>query len=308
MHIRKLLGMLASGTCYLSLTATAALAADKPVMTWMLIDLPPASMPVNGLPTTGVSDSPLLLLAEQWPEVEHRYVVVSPARAMATLVAGEQACFGTALYTPERERVAYFSLTHVAPPLQLVVRTDVIQKLPVDDSGRVLPAALFDRSDLRGIVQTKRSYSPVLDALLNLRDPKSGIGNATSTDGGFNILQMLMRDRADYTLEHDFVFGYQMKRYPQAFADKTLKSLPVAGTEPIHVGIACPHTEWGREAILKIDGLLSGIAGNPGYQDSMSRWLTADVQMRYKSLQTQFFKQRAKPTDPVRYTRWVWKP
>jgi uncharacterized protein (TIGR02285 family) len=304
--MRKLRNLI---SCFLGLSvllSAIAIADEAPIMNWMILDLPPASMPVSGLPTDGVSDVALKLIAKEWPEVDHRYVVVTTARAMETLKHGEQSCFGSALYTPERENVAYFSLTHVAPPLQVVVHKALASTLETDATGKILPATLFDRKDLRGIVMYQRSYPPVLDALLNIRltaieSRQSNITYASSADGGLNFLKMIMMRRADYTLEHNFVLGYQMKKHSTDFVADPLRSMEVAGTEPIYVGIACPHTDWGRRAILKIDAILAKIAMNPEYQDSMNRWLTPEVRKRYKLLQTKFFNNRKRLTESARY-------
>jgi len=281
-----------------------ARAADKPVMTWMVPELPPASMPVEGKLTDGFTDAIVKMVFREWPEVEHRVVTTPVSRAMALLAEGQPACFSTAIVNPERERFAYFSVTQLMPPMQLVVRTDVLKRLPRNEKGEVLPATLFDRADLRGLIVPKRSYSPLLDALLERRRASSGVSTAVAADSGGNILQMLNLGRADYTLEYDWALAYHRVRHPEFAKGVGLVAVPVAGTEPFVGGIACPHTEWGRTAIRKIDSILVKVSRSAEYRTAMHRWLTPEVIRRYQSEQADFYRQRAQPTDPVKYRPW----
>lgn len=284
--------------------ASVALADDKPVMTWMVLDLPPSSILVNDLPTDGATDIVLKLIADAWPEVEHRYLVVNTARAMANLGEGVPACFSGALITPERERIAYFSPTSLALPLHLVVRGDALAKIPRNAKGEVLAATLFDRSDLRGLMVPQRSYSPTVDALLHLRSASSGIRYVTAADNGANILKMLQRNRGDYTLEYDAFLAYQQSRNPELREGGGLYALPLAGSPaPAYGGIGCPRTAWGHDAIEKIDSLLTKLAPSPAYQNAMNRWLTPETIKRYQGAQAEFFRQRAKAGDAAKYPR-----
>ena len=296
---------LAALTLALLCSAAPTQAADRPTMTWLLLDLPPTSIIVDGKLTEGISDSTLKLIVQEWPEVDHKMVVVNGARGMAYLAEGFPACFVGIIITPEREKLAYFSQTHQAAPLQLIARADVAAKLAKNSKGEVLPATLFDRADLRGIVVPQRSYSPVLDALLSLRSPQSGIRNALAADSGANILKMLNLGRGDYTLEYDFVLAYQQKKNPELLQPPGLKSVPIAGTASPRVGIGCPHTEWGREAVMKIDAIMVKIAKHPDYLNSQNKWLTPDALKAFKKAQDEFFRVRAKPTDPKQYEPWL---
>lgn len=289
----------------LLLAAAPAWAADKPVMTWLLLDLPPTSIIVDGKLTDGISDTTLKLIMQEWPEADHRTLMVNGARGMAYLAEGFPACFAGIIMTPEREKLAYFTQTHQAAPLHLVARADIVGKIAKNSKGEVLPATLFDRSDLRGIVVPQRSYSPVLDALLNLRGAQSGVRNALAADSGANILKMLNLGRGDYTIEYDFVLAYQQKRNPELLQPPGLKSVPLAGTSSPKVGIGCPHTDWGREAVQKIDAIMVKISKHPDYLNSQSKWLTPDALKSFKKTQDEFFKLRAKPTDPSRYEPWL---
>ena len=278
-------------------------AQDKPVVTWMAADQPPASIPVNGQPTNGVLDVLWKLIVQQWPEVRHQYVVVPTARALVGLAEGREACVLGVVITPERERFAYFTETHTGLPLQVITRSEVVSKLPRNAQGEVLPGTLFDSRELRGLLVRNRSYSPHLDALLNQRGKQSAVNYATQAEGGANIFKMIALKRADYTLDYDFTLAYQLKREADFFRGvrNSLVSVPVAGTTLFSTGIACPRTPWGRQAIVKIDSIVASLATSKEYQESGNRWLTPQTVQRYRKEWETFFRNRERPTDPHKY-------
>ena len=280
----------------------AAQAQGRATLDWMVMDLPPSSIPVDGKITDGMVDVILKMIFAEMPEFEHRIVVTPIARTWATLSEGAPMCFTTALITPERERIAYTTLTQLIPPLQVVARAEVAAKLPLNDKGEVLPSTLFDRADLRGLVTPRRSYGATLDALLAMRPGKSGIQEVIASGSGSNILQMLSMERGDYTIEYDYVLKYQQSR--NAAIDKSLRVLSIAGAQPIPSGIACPHTEWGRKMVTRIDTILARISQRPEYQTAKHRWLSPETIKRYQKAEAEFFKRRAQPTDASKYPVW----
>ncbi|MBV8500110.1 MAG: TIGR02285 family protein [Paucibacter sp.] len=296
---------LAGLCCILGVSSECNGAAAEPkVAHWLMLDLPPGSIPINGHPTDGISDVALELIMGEMPEYTHKITVVNAARAMVFLAEGEPACFATAAYTPERSQIAYFSLTNVLPPLQIVIRADGVKKLPLNERGEVIAKALFERSDLHGVVIAQRSYSPTLDELLRHRGQHSGVVNVLAADSGANVLRMVMHGRADYTLEYEFIINYQARRYKELGGGKNLVTLPIAGAEPVLIGVACPHTAWGRDMIRRVDGILAKVSVSPRYRESVNRWLSAGGVQHHMILQDEFFAERADPAPASSYPEW----
>jgi uncharacterized protein (TIGR02285 family) len=283
----------------------AAAQGERPVLTWMVLDLPPGSKPVNGELTDGINDVMLKLVFAEIPEFRHQIMVVNTARAMSNLSEGVQACFGSAAYSEERERLAYFTLAYLVPPLQVVARSDIAARLPRNELGEVVPGTLFNSPDLRGLVVPQRSYSNALDELLVGRSTSSGLRNVLATDGGANILRMLKLGRGDYTLEYDFVVNHLLGRTPELRgAANEFTLLPMAGAQPFPVGMACPHTTWGRQMIERIDAALTRIASQPAYREALLHWMTPDSAKRFNRALTDFMIQRAKPASQGKYPTW----
>ena len=299
---RSLLLLLAG--LLLVLDVQAAPAAAKPPMNWLMLNLPPGSMPVEGRPTDGISDVALEMIMAAMPEYDHHVTVVNAARALVSLAEGAPACFASAALTPEREQLAYFTQTHLLPPLQIVVRADRARFLPLNGSGEVDARALFNSSKLQGVVVTQRSYTPALDELLRHRGPHSGVANALAADSGANVLRMLRMGRADYTIEYEFVLTYQARRYTDLGDPQQLITLPIAGADPVRIGVACPHTSWGREMILRVDAILTQASTHPRYRDSVNRWLSELGVQRHQRQQDEFFAQRTQLSPRARYPEW----
>jgi uncharacterized protein (TIGR02285 family) len=295
---KRMFGM---GAWTLVLALGCAHAAPLPVMNWTVTDLPPGSMPVEGKLTDGIYDAALKMIWEEWPQVQHQITVANAGRAVARLSDGQQTCFSGAVRTPERDKLGYYTATHLIPALKLVTTAAKAGRFPRNARGEVLPASTFGQTQLRGLVLAHRSYTPVIDALLGGSQAHEGVRTVVSADGGVNVLQMIVLDRADYTLSYDHSLKYQLSRAPELARAARLVALPVAGTEPVLTGIYCPRTPWGREAITRIDAILARVSQTPRYQEAIDRWLTAETLKSHRALEAAFYKRRAKPWEAGGY-------
>ncbi|UTH73782.1 TIGR02285 family protein [Chromobacterium sp. IIBBL 290-4] len=273
-----------------------AVEVDTKNITWVLSDWPPNFIVVNGLPTVGQNDVYLKLLMARWPEARHRFEVMSTARSILALQKGSQVCRPNLIPTPERERFAYFTLTHLQMPLRVIIRSDKAAMAPRDARGDVLLGKLIAQPALRGIAAAGRSYTAEIDKLL--AGPRNANvkmqPNLPSNEGLFKLLEL---GRADYTLDYEPNFNYRAEQVLQA----GLTNLPLAGSKLIPVGIACPRTPWGRQAIVKIDSLLAEAVKDPAYREAQTRWLSTATMSRYKAELDRFYRWRTHPAPPGEY-------
>lgn len=284
----------------LACSATAQAQTAPPAITWLLWDFPPSSIGVNGQFTDGYIYTVTKMLIDAWPEARHNLVGTSTDNAWAALKRGVDACYVSAIMTPERERTYYMSQSLLIAPHSLVARKEIADTLKKNAAGEVLPANLFDRTDLRGVVAQNRSYSLLLDTLLDRRAANSSITKVRQMQGTSNILLMLAAGRADYTIEYGTSYQYLVSTMPE-LAGNSLVVLPIAGGKPVPVGIACPRTEWGRATIQKADALLVKLASRPDYLDSLRRWQPTALQKSMLPQVNAFLRQRTKPSEPNKY-------
>lgn len=281
-------------------TAQSWAQAPKPTLSWLLWDFAPSTVSSNGQPTGGYMYSAIKMLTEAWPQAQHNFVLTTTDNAWASINRGVEACYVSAIITDERRRNYYMTQTTVIAPHSVVVRADVAAKLPKNAAGEVLPGQLFDRQDLRGVIAQNRSYSALLDALLNSRSTSSSVTKVKLLPGTNNILQMLASNRGDYTIEYAVNTLYQLSQTPQ-LAQGDFKVLPIAGQQPVPVGIACPRTEWGRATITAADALLSKVVTRPDYFDALKRWQPTEVQKYMAPHVRAFVKERTQASDPAKF-------
>ncbi|MCV2419615.1 TIGR02285 family protein [Paucibacter sp. DJ2R-2] len=284
---------------WLALLALLALAPGvvraQPVMSWALQDFAPIYMPVDGKPGDGINDALLKDIVREMPGMEHRYVVASAARIYALLDAGEPICFVGGLRTPEREQLYWLSDVKLAPPLQLIAHRRVLKQLPLDGAGRVRLPELLARPGLRGVLVSKRSYGVALDAQLAQRPAGATVSMLGSGSMGSNFYDMLRLDRADYTLDYDFMLLHRQRLDGHKHEDLVI--LPIQGNDlPVRVVAACPRTPWGLAAIQRIDHVLAGLARTAGLGLPDPRWTTPEVDRLYGPAMRAFNLTRRVPT------------
>ena len=275
----------------LLLLARPAGAADIDGITWLSADPPPSAESKFG---TGLAARMVAFMKLQWPELPHQILQANAKRSWQMLAQGEPVCHASALRTPEREKLAYFSNTQMSPPLQLIVRRDKLAQLPRNAAGEVDLARLLADPRLRGALVDGRSYGLFIDQLLAGRGLQKAVDHYAAADYGSKILPMLSVGRGDYTIEQDMALSVGRERNPQL---NELLSLPIQGaSEPLQAGVACPRNAWGLAAITQIDKRLGTPAGVSMLRESFERWLTPEVRQHYGVRIDAFYKERAKPS------------
>ncbi|AXE33269.1 hypothetical protein DK843_02415 [Chromobacterium phragmitis] len=280
-----------------SVTLTTAIAAEPYQITWVLSDWAPNFIIRDGKPTDGQNDIYLKLIIARWPEAEHRFAVMSTARSVLELQRGSQLCRMNLIPTAEREKFAFFTLTHMQLPQEVIIRRAVADQAPLNGKGEVPLEKLILRPGLRGVIAAGRSYSDPIDKLFAAHRNDSNLKESPRLPSNSGLFKLLQLSRADYTL--DFEPDYKYHR--EVDKDDSLVNLPIEGSGLIPVGIACPKTPWGRMAVMKIDQLLSEAVADPAYRQSQDRWLTQESIQRYRAELDRFYRQRARAADPARF-------
>lgn len=279
--------LLAAAAC----SAGAAQARDK--MSWLMPDVPPASMPQDGQPTTGIADQIVLYITAHWPDAEHRFIYANPKRTWLMVERGEQACVVAALRNAEREKVAWFVDTNLVPPLQLVVQQATLARLPLNAHGEADLQKVLADPKLRGIVVERRSYGAAVDQLLAERPAGSRLETTAVGDYGRNVLKLVTHGRADYTIDYDYALQYASRSEPDI---GQLQTVPIAQVnKPMLGGIACPRNAWGLAAVRRIDQIVGTRQGAAAMIKAQNSWHTAASQRRYAAQISEFQRQRAHP-------------
>ena len=270
-------------------------------MNWTVLNLPPFTTVVNGGLGDGIIDGVVTLLERELPQYEPHYESVNISRALMMLDAGDPACYISAVWTPERDRKYFASRVTLTPPLQLIVRASMQDRLPRNAAGEVLLEPLLIKHPLRGLIINRRSYSPPIDSLVQKYGQSAGMITVNFGDSSINVMRMLSAGRADFSFEHDSVLAYNLAQNPQGMGPEALVAVPIAGVGPFYATILCPRTPWGRERILAIDAALSRLAHGKEYRAVLDRWRTPQTAQRLRTAQDEFYRDRATPSPAERY-------
>ncbi|MCZ8075879.1 MAG: hypothetical protein O9341_17315 [Paucibacter sp.] len=289
--------------------ASAARSPEPDVhqITWLMPDSKVAG-PGPGR-SLGYSDRLVAYLSERLPQIQQRSLVANSKRSWQLLARGEPVCIPAALRTPEREAVAYFIDAQWVPPPQLIVRRDRLERLPRNSAGEVDLARLLADTSLRGALFEGRSYGPHLDGLLKQAPNPSAVSLYAHAGAADKLLNMVLADRADYTLDYDFMLRLRapdneaiQRSAPGSLGgngEAELLPLPVQGADEGMIGaMACPRNAWGLAALRQIDRVLGTPAGARFLREVVESLLTPDTRRHYSSKIDAFYRERARPSKP----------
>lgn len=269
-------------------SAQAQVAVER--ITWLAGDTAAASI-------SGARPSDRLLdwLTARLPGIAHERVVANAKRSWTLIERGDTVCHASAVRSPAREALAYFSNTWPMPPLQLIVRRERAAALPLDAAGQVDLTGLLSDTRLQGVIVHGRSYGAVLDGIL--AQPEAAfptLRRVTAGDFGSNLVPMLLQGRADYAFEYPNALTALLRTRPEVAG---LAALPIKGAvEPVISGVACPRTPWGQAAIRRIDAVLGTPEGAALMRDILMSELPTDSRRQYRDAFDAFFQRRAQPT------------
>jgi uncharacterized protein (TIGR02285 family) len=271
-----------------AVSAQAQVAVER--ITWLAGDTAAASI-------SGARPSDRLLdwLTARLPGIAHERVVANAKRSWTLIERGDTVCHASAVRSPAREALAYFSNTWPMPPLQLIVRRERAAALPLDAAGQVDLTGLLSDTRLQGVIVHGRSYGAVLDGIL--AQPEAAfptLRRVTAGDFGSNLVPMLLQGRADYAFEYPNALTALLRTRPEVAG---LAALPIKGAvEPVISGVACPRTPWGQAAIRRIDAVLGTPEGAALMRDILMSELPPDSRRQYRDAFDAFFQRRAQPT------------
>ncbi|MCV2359398.1 TIGR02285 family protein [Paucibacter sp. TC2R-5] len=245
-------------------------------------------------PSYGITELLIAFMDSEWPQVQHQLLTANSKRSWQMIGNGEPACHTTAVHTAEREKLAYFSDILLVLPAQLIVNRAHLAALPLNTKGEVDLPQMLRQGNLQGALVEGRSYGAAVDAAVASR-PAGGTLKFFSSQGfGDNVLQMVLKGHADFTVDFDVALRTLDER---GIARSQLVGLPIQGaSEPLVVGIACPRNAWGLSAIRQIDKLMSSPAGLGLLRSAGTRWATPEILRIYGPRLEQFYKERSKLT------------
>jgi uncharacterized protein (TIGR02285 family) len=267
------------------LLALPAPAAER--LNWELMPYPGVVNLRDGQPYDGLLVEYLHLLEAHLGAVQVDYPKSNLQRTLNDMAHARNLCTAPLLRSAERDQHGYFVPLLISPPLQVVMRADAAQRLPLI-KGRLWLDQLFS-SDLLGGVGIPRIYPAQLQARLAQKDR---LVEVNLTGNGDRLLLMLSHKRFDYAFEYPTaVIGFA-RVYPQEAA---MFSVPLADFTELPVfGSYCTRSDWGRGMSERIDKAARSLAAKPQSIEALyQRWLPSETWLHYGAQISQFLRERA---------------
>lgn len=262
---------------------------------WSTLPLAGVAELKDGHPTEGVAYDLQLLLEKALPGFQHHYIVSTPNRLRHEMARGVPRCSTILLQSPELEQVGYFIPYIPALPIQLVVRTSMQNKLPIED-GQVSLAKILQNPEWRGAIAEGRGYPIELQSLLDQGLTEGHITAINSPASGTNFLSMISHGRLDYSLEYSLVVNYYAAKTKLPEPLTTLSIVENNQMSP--AGIYCTKSPWGKETAAKLDQAIRQIVGEPKQILPMYRkTVTPQLYDHYEPLLRAYLEKRAQAPE-----------
>jgi len=201
-------------------------------------------------------------------------------KAMQDIESNQNFCFAGLSKDKYKEEFIHFSIPFIEIlPNELVIRTADLKRFKsyVGTNNSVNLHRLLQNSGFNFGYVKHRKYTPYIDRLIFLNEEKKHLLSKEIKEENDDIIQMLARDKFDYTIEYPTVFSYikRDKLIEEEFSSFLIQSAD--SLSKLYVG--CSRNEFGREVIKKVNAVINN---NPDMFESFYRtWLDYDSKKQY---------------------------
>lgn len=255
------------------LTFCPSLLSAKEKMTWSVVHWPPLMMLRGDDAGEGRNDYILKRFQQKMPQYQHETIEMNWNRTWIGLKAGKRFCHILALKNDQREKFALFSKpSNVTLSNRIIMLDSTYQKL-----GRPKSLSLTDllhNSQLKGAIESNRSYTAILDEIINKRPAHSHMEVMINKGSGMQLLRMLLVKRFDYMIEYSYVTSYLHDKIPDSTAQ--LHSVIIDEIPSFTASyLACPNTAWGAARITEYNQVFDSLKHSADYLQIIQMWYSS---------------------------------
>ncbi|MFV8257802.1 TIGR02285 family protein [Bdellovibrio bacteriovorus] len=266
--------------------------AEKTTVPWAVTDWEPYYIREGANANMGRVDRLRRVLEDNLKDYQFTDMYADMPKTIDLWKLGRNICSGSALITPEREKLAYFSALSFQVPHEYVLVTanaKMLEELPAEVSLK----DVMKKKKWTGLFVKDRSYGSEIDGLVKGVSPRDKhlMLKKNVTEGYTSLLKMLEKKRFDYMIEYEAVVrAYNEKIFPA----KPLITRIVKESHPSAVFyLACTKNPWGRDVVRKADQVLQKLALTSEYQRAVESWLAPDLQKKSRKILDEFYQKRA---------------
>jgi len=238
-------------------------------ITWMTVDLPPATIYEGEMAGNGFADQQLRVLTAALPDYDHKIVKGTIARNWHELETRDGICFNWVTRSGTHWNALFSKRPVLNPGYRLVVRTARLTEfLPYGQSGDLDLDLLGQSDSLSGGYIASRDYLPTINGFIASGDRRSKL-QKTMTSA--QLVELLHVGRLDFIFASPTEVAYYHVAEHLAADFSVLK---VKGEPVYNEGyVACSSGPVGKAAMAKIDAYLERAEGWAAYVAPLQRWL-----------------------------------
>jgi uncharacterized protein (TIGR02285 family) len=211
-------------------------------------------------------------MGKNMPQYQHNTQQMNWSRVWQSMEKGQPICNVLALKTAQREKIAIFSLPHsITLSNRIIMREETFKAL--GEPTVLSLAELMQKVQLKGSIESSRSYTSDLDAIINRGMTDSNLTRLTLNP--VRMMKMLLVGRFDYLIEYPYTAHYLKTKNAQLPAN--IKSVEIIEIEPFSVAyLACPKTLWGLERIADFDKTVKKLRETDQYKEIVEMWYVTE--------------------------------
>ncbi|WP_135081082.1 TIGR02285 family protein [Terasakiella sp. SH-1] len=254
-------------------TSSFNLSAKETIL-WTLNDFIPFYIQEGPYKGQGISDKLTAFFIKHLPHYQHKQSKMNFPRFFALAKRGDLVCNPLLLKTTEREKILAYSQPFKPAYAHIMVSTH-----PVNNGNGPISLRDFLKTDPHAmIVQTKRSYGPVLDEVI-----KEAVEAGRVKVESFptrQLLIMLENNRIEHFIDIENTTSYYntlhrgtRKLYKIALKEDRLDRFGYA---------VCSKTPAGQKLISEINDILKRKGASQEFRDILESWMATENLMRFR--------------------------
>lgn len=262
-------------------------AKDK--ITWVKWDFPPSFILEGELKGQGWADKQLKILQEHLPQYSHTEVIMNAQRFLKIFKTEQNSknifCANNFISHPDLNMDDYLSIaTFPYRGHLLVTRKEKAYLFGKKEESLLLKDIIQNRK-LNLVIAKNRPYlgaGKVISEYLK-ENPDDEHINALSTHNiSESMFQMVLKNRADYTLEYDFRVKYYSKKFN---AENKIVIFPIKENAEIMYGYAtCIKSPQGKQVIEEVNTIIRSLRSTTQWINLFKEWIpTQKLQNEYTS-------------------------
>ena len=260
---------------FFSLTSLSLLAQSDERFTihWAINPSPPFHIVDGPLKGQGICDVLIDELKLYMPEVDHTVSQLPHSRIRMHSEQKEDLCFPCMIKRESSSVWVYSNITVVHPPLGIIGDRKRLAPF-ADEQARISLAKLAADKGLRFGRPAARAYPPVLQEIVDEYSENPLFFKLSGQTATVRILEQIVMDRLDYTLEYPTILRYYRLSQPS----RDLQYFPTTelGNNPVPGAIGCTKSEWGERAITLINKGLDKVLVEEDYVSQQAFWQRLD--------------------------------